>query len=286
MKSLCYFAMFICFLGHSSCYQKDKTLENVTKKTLIASAYNNQLYFEDIQEMIPVSANKPDSLAYINSIRERWIREKLLLVEAERNFPTDIDLEKLVQDYKSSLLKHHYEKQIIEKNLDTLITKEELLAFYNDNKQDYKLNEPIYNLKYVKVSSLAPDKNNIKSWLNAGESKSFKLVAYCNTYAEAYRLAPNNWMTVDELINYIPDLSEKMELLDNSFFELENETFHYFCKIEERVAINQIPPLSYVEEKAKSVILQKRKIALLNKKQDELYERAIKNRYVQIMENN
>ncbi len=69
-----------------------------------------------------------DSSLIINAYVERWIRETLLLLEAERNIPSDLNIDKLVRDYRASLVRHSYEQFLVEQLLDSTVTKAELEA--------------------------------------------------------------------------------------------------------------------------------------------------------------
>ena len=261
--------------------QTDKS-QTENKDLLLATAYNNRLYNKDIHEMIPRSLKGQDSIVFVNNVVENWVKEKLMLVEAERNFPTDIDLEKLVEDYRSSLLKHHYELEVLSSDLDTAVNQQQLENFYQENKQDYKLNDPIFRLKYIKLPKSSPDFNELEPLIFSDEADEiFKLTAFCNTYAESFTLKKNNWFTRQEL-NFLLPAIKASHLNGGKLLKSSDDFYNYYIYTLEKVEINQIPPLSYVEEKAKSVIIQRRKINLLEKKQKDLFERALKNEYVKI----
>lgn len=255
-------------------------------KTVLATAYTKKLYEEDIMDMVPQSLNTNDSAMFVNGIIERWVREQLFLIEAERKFPTNYDLKKMVDDYKASLVKHHYEQQLLQQSLDSAITQEELQQFYDDHKQDYKLNEPIYRVKVVKISTAAPDIEQISKWLKDSKDKTVnELAAYCNTYAENYILRENAWYKEDELLKLLNLTPKNNRFRAGSTYEFSDNTFNYYLLVLEKVEVDQIPPLSFVEEKAKAVIMQQRKVRLIQSKQDEMYEDAIKNKHVKIYAN-
>src|SRR5690625_6757306 len=56
-------------------------------KTPIASVSDKYLYYEDIKDILPKSADKTDSAAIINTYINRWALEQLLLGQAKLNLP-------------------------------------------------------------------------------------------------------------------------------------------------------------------------------------------------------
>lgn len=48
-----------------------------------------------------------------------------MILEAEKNVAADINLNKLVDDYRSSLLVYNFEKRLVDQMLNTIITMDE-----------------------------------------------------------------------------------------------------------------------------------------------------------------
>lgn len=86
---------------------------------LLATVFNRSLYLSDLDEMIPESASKQDSTLFINAFTERWVRENVLMHEAEVNIPQDLNIDRLVRDYRASLIKHNYEQILVELEMDS-----------------------------------------------------------------------------------------------------------------------------------------------------------------------
>ena len=67
---------------------------------LLASVYNRSLYLTDIEGMFPENATKQDSQQVINAYVDRWIRDNIIMAEAERNVPKDLNIDELLQKYR------------------------------------------------------------------------------------------------------------------------------------------------------------------------------------------
>ena len=118
----------------------------------------------DLEGMIPEGSTAKDSSLIMNAYVERWIRKALLLHEAERNIPQDLNIDKLVRDYRASLVTNNYEQLLVEQMLDSTITQQELNDFYNKHKEQYQLETPIVRSYFIKLPKNAPNANNLRRW--------------------------------------------------------------------------------------------------------------------------
>ena len=89
--------------------------------------------------------------------------KKLLLKAAVNNNSSQSinNINKLVQDYKESLLINNYKEELIKQQLDTLITNDEILDYYLANNANFKLNEVLVKSKYLYFNDAIIDKKEI-----------------------------------------------------------------------------------------------------------------------------
>ena len=64
---------------------------------LLVTVYNKSLYLSDIEGMFPENATSQDSQMIITAYADRWIREQLVMSEAERNVPKDLNIDDLLK---------------------------------------------------------------------------------------------------------------------------------------------------------------------------------------------
>ncbi|MFN6071273.1 MAG: hypothetical protein ACK489_03305, partial [Bacteroidota bacterium] len=76
----------------------------------LARVYNKSLYIKDLEGMFPPGTSAYDSSLITNAYTQRWVREAVLLYEAENNLPKDLNIDRLVRDYRSSLVRNNYEQ--------------------------------------------------------------------------------------------------------------------------------------------------------------------------------
>ncbi len=280
LKFICYFSALL-MVGSGCQWFGEKTSED----RLLAKANNKMLYLSELDGMFPERISAGDSALIISAYAERWIREALLLHEAERNIPSDLNIDKLVRDYRASLIRNNYEKILVEELLDSMVTQEELRAFYEKNKEQYQLETPIVRCYLVKVPLPVPESQKLRDlWSDSDDKKKFReLVNYCNGHAEAHLLDKGTWYSVDDIADQLPqgtltpdNASTKLDFIQR------DGRFEYLFKVFEVKNRKDIAPFAYIEEQARKYILHQRKGKLLEQKKEEMYERAMRRGNVQV----
>ncbi len=245
----------------------------------LARVYNKTLYVSELDGMIPEGTSSEDSLLIIEAYAERWIREALLLYEAENNIPKDLNIDKLVRDYRASLIRHNYEQQLYT-NIDSIITEEQLLDFYEKNKPQYQLETPIVRCHFIKVQRPVPESSQVRQWWEESQSDtaSFNaLVAYCNKYAELHQLEDSTWHEVAEIAEVMPEGTVTPDnIRAKRDFTQRTDNYQYFLRVFEVVNRQEIAPLSYVEGHARRLILRQRREQLLEDIKKDMYDVALR----------
>lgn len=272
----------VLWLGLSSCQENLEEVASADR--LIARVYNKTLYLSDMEGFFPTGTTSEDSALIINAYTERWVKDAVLLYEAERHIPQDLNIDKLVKDYKASLIKNNYEKVLVEAALDSAISQMELIDFYEQNKEKYTLEQTILRCTFIKTGLPVPDAAQLKKlWGSKEQSNRQGLADYCRTFASACGLADSVWYTLDQLAAEIPlGKLEEIRQRYNQESVFSDDNYQYYVRILDWKDPSDIAPLEFVEEEARKVVLRKRITNLLEDKKEEMYERALKNKVIQL----
>ncbi len=253
-------------------------LRRSPKDELLARVFDKRLYASEVGKIIPENSSYEDSILTQNAYVERWIRESVLMHEAEKNIPADLEIDQLVEDYKSSLILHQFEKTLVENSLDTVIPDSELTSYYEQHKSQYLLESTIVRCQLISVpSTIPPDslKQLEELWESSDDSRQEDLLTLSSRYASNYFLDDSLWYKLDLIQQEMPKGSvNENAIRNNKNFKLSNDDYYYFLKILEIKDKKEIAPLTYIQEQASRVILHQRKLALLDQIRDDLYERA------------
>ncbi len=253
-------------------------------KKPLAKVFNKTLYLAEVMEMVPDDASPEDSLLMLNALVEKWVRDNLMMQEAERNIPKDLNIDQLVNEYRASLILHSYEQRISGENVDSVITEQELTAFYEKNKEQYQLQTAIARCYFIRVAKPVPQPDSLRKWWYSRKPADLtKMIAYSARHADEYLLVDTVWYRVEDIASELP----KGTLTQNNVsagkeFVLSDDAFQYFFRALEVKSTEEIAPLSYIKDQATKFILHQRKAKLLENKKQELYEREIRRKNVKV----
>jgi hypothetical protein len=254
---------------------------------LLAEVFHYKLHFDDIKELLQDYETPEDSIQQVRSITEHWVRDRLLLVEAEKNFPKEANMDKLLEDYRQSLLRHFFERRVIEERLDTVITEVDLIQYYEENKQQHRLETGIFRGYYFKIKRPQSRSDRILQWWKLFPSKYYtEVLDYAAANAKTNWTDTTQWHELNMLIQLFPEgtLSEAAVRSKRSITR-EDRDFIYLCFPLEVYQKNEIAPLSRIREQAARFIIHQRELELLDRIKKEIYDRDIQNERVNIYTN-
>ena len=98
------------------------------------------LYQKDITGLgIGKGMSTDDSLNQLKMHVNKWLRDELMLQVAEDNIEISEDVEKMVRDFKATLVMNQYEEVLISQRLNTEVTPQQLAEYYSKNQEQYIL---------------------------------------------------------------------------------------------------------------------------------------------------
>ena len=244
----------------------------------VARVGEDYLYQEDLEGIVPPGTSPTDSSLIAETFIQNWVRSRLLLSQAESSLSLqDKDVEKQLEEYRQALLIYAYEKEILNANLDTLISYQEIEEFYLENKSNFELKDYIVKVRYVKLLKDTKQKKKIKKLLDSDlDSDLSELEDICRVEAANYYLDESDWLYFDDLLKEIPiETYNKEQLLRyKKDIEFEDGTFLYLVRIRDYRLKNSISPLSLEQENIQKIILNQRKKELLREYKQKIYDEA------------
>ncbi|HMQ06186.1 MAG TPA: hypothetical protein PKC30_02740 [Saprospiraceae bacterium] len=252
-----------------------------TEDRLLAKAGNRTLYLSNVESVFPVFSDSEDSIIFLNNFVDQWIRKTILLEEAEKSLPKDMDINKLVQDYKESLIIHNFEKKVVQERLDTIVSEDEKIRYYQRNRSSFVLNEPIVKAFYAIVPE---NTSEIREFRNDWVSQKVEsMKKYCGKYSLTCSFDQENWILYSDMQTLFPEgMFSDNQLKSGRNLDRFREGNQFFVKILEFRDKNEEAPLEYIEDKIEKIILYNRKIVLLRNMKQRLYEGALELKRVKI----
>lgn len=252
---------------------------------LLAKVYNKNLYLSQLEGIVPEGTTASDSALMVTAYTQRWVRDQLLMYEAERNIPKDLNIDKLVRDYRASLVRFNFEQQIVAEKLDSTVSDAELKAFYENNKDQFQLESTILKFQLLKLPPNAPLNDLNKIWYSRSASDEVKLRNYAKQWAALALLDTEKWYKLDEVAALLPKGTLSSDNVGSRREgTLSDGDFRYYYRVLETVKGKETAPFEYVREQASKVILHKRKQQLLEKWKEDLYQKELRRENIQIVQ--
>lgn len=278
--------LFVLALPVGSCGKKGGASADAK---LLAKVYDAKLYSSDVDpNLIPAEASAEDSARIMTIFVENWIQNQLTLRAAEQTVQSDAKIEKLVNDYRSSLLLQEYEKYLMREKLDSNITGDEYQKFYTANQSKYKLQETVSRMMFIKAPSDFPGLDSLRSWwLMRNEGDYDKLLLYCNDNQRklSYSLEEDKWFSVSFIEANMPVSAGDLKAAVGRDYITADSSHTYMLKVSEFAPAGSMAPMSYAAPDIATFILHQRKLHLLDSMQKDLFNNAKKSNKIEIFSN-
>ena len=134
------------------------------------------------------------------------------------------------------------------------------------------------SLKYT------PNADKARKWfLSTRPDDKDKLEQFARLYAVNFLLDDSNWLMLEDVIKEIPmgayaaeDFNRNKRLL-----ELDDKEYHYLVAITGFMVKDSNAPLSFEKENIRNIILNKRKIRLIEQMQQDAYNDAMNEKNIE-----
>ena len=268
-----------------SCGYFDKEPEG----EVVARVNDDYLYLSDIEKLISENTSPEDSTLIANNYINRWATQKLLIGQAKINLNADqlARFDMLVEEYKNDLLTDAYKNVIVGQQLDSTITESEYENYYKEFKENFKLNEVLFKMRFVQLPLSYEGLANVKEKFARYDDKDKESLNVHNLQFIASNLNDSVWIKRAVLLDALPILRTAREdvLKKSNFTQLQDSLGVYLVKIEDVLNPNDIAPLPYIKPTLEQIIINKRKLELIRRLETDITKTAIEHNKFEIYPN-
>ena len=268
----------VCIIAFSCTVSEENEQEN-----MIAQVGEATLSKAELLEAIPQGINSEDSIYFSEKIISNWITRQLLYQKALINIrDTDNKLKKQIENYTQDVYIHYYEQMFIDQKLDTLIPKQQITDYYEQQKKDFILSQAAVKPLFI-VFPKTIDITRVKKWFfstNANDIDNLKDFTY--QFSPRFYFA-DTWFLLQHFVSEIPIKNvETQKILSKNGFILEDSLFYYCIKTEEIVEKGGYIPLELINDDIAKILIHKRKQELISNMRNKLYTDALHKNEIQI----
>ena len=266
--------LLITLLGCGAC----KEQHDHKGKTPLVEVDGNFLYKEDLMSVLPVGLSKDDSILFTEHYIRSWAEEILLYEKAANNIPDNVDVDKLVENYRKALIMHTYQQELISQKLANDISEHEIAEYYGKNKELFKLEGPLIKGLFIKVPLTAPQLNNVRRWYKSEKQDAIEsLEKYSLQNAVKYEYFYDKWVSVTDVLDMIPLKVEAPEEYVNKHrqVELKDTAYYYFLNVSDYRGVGEEKPYEFARSEVKDLLVNQKRVSFMEQVKNDLYQQAV-----------
>lgn len=253
----------------------------------VARVGEDFLFVSEIEDQI--GPNGSDSIQITSRTINEWAEELLYLKKAEINLSSreKKGLEELVSTYRNDLYVKTYKDKAIQSQLDSIVEKEEIESYFEQNKLNFKTNKDLLRGRYVRVRNENYNLRSIRKSIRRFNEDDKVFLDSIALQFTTYSLNDSIWVQASQFFNRLPSISErryKNFLKNDTFFELQDSLEVYLVVVEEVVLRNDLAPLDYVAPTLKQILINKRKLELMRQLDREIIEEGLRQNIYEVYE--
>ncbi len=253
----------------------------------VARVGEDFLFVSEIEDQI--GPNGSDSIQITRRTINEWAEELLYLKKAEINLSSreKKGLEELVSTYRNDLYVKTYKDKAIQSQLDSIVEKEEIESYFEQNKLNFKTNKDLLRGRYVRVRNENYNLRSIRKSIRRFNEDDKVFLDSIALQFTTYSLNDSIWVQASQFFNRLPSISErryKNFLKNDTFFELQDSLEVYLVVVEEVVLRNDLAPLDYVAPTLKQILINKRKLELMRQLDREIIEEGLRQNIYDVYE--
>ena len=244
----------------------------------------NVLYVSDVDANTLLGLSPGDSVIAAEHYIRTWINDQLLFDVASQNISNKEEIEKMVANYRRSLIIYQYQEQLINEKLDKEITEDMLFRYYEANRDRFILERPLVKGVFLKIPRSAPQIQSAIGWCKKitadkeiDSDNIERIEKYCIQSSAVYEFFVDNWIDFNELVGNWPVnyRNEKEVLKVNRYIEQQDSSFYYFLNITDYLLAGDRTPFEYAQPVVREILLNQKKMEFLTKTETDLYDRAL-----------
>jgi hypothetical protein len=246
---------------------------------VVARVGEHRLMRSELAAYIPAGVSSEDSLALAQSYIKSWAEELIFLDMAEKHLSNEEkDVTKDLEDYRRTLLKYRYEERYINDRLDTLISDEEVRAYYREHMDKFLVDRPLLKVRYMIIPADSRSLKTIKELMSSDDAMD-AIAADSLAFTAALRYVDSSdaWMDAIILARELgTDEVSMMSALRNRTIELKGDDgLLRVAFVVDMVQKGNPAPLDYCEERIKDILLSARKHELVGGLERDLLNDAL-----------
>lgn len=259
----------------------------VPKNSNPVARLNQDYLFEDeISVIIDDQEEKLDSIIKVNEFINQWAINKILRSGARLNLSENklLEINSMVYDYETELLSNSYLEALVNSTISLEVDSLKLDSLYKKNYEIFKLNEDLIQYVFIYLPNTNPDISQIRGKLRRYNQDDRALLDSISYQFIKHSFADSVWHRRNDLYKTLSIMNNYRykSLKKYKFFQFKDSLGLYLIKITSLLNKGEYAPIEFVSPTLEYMILNKRKVNLVDEIKKEILENAIETNKLEI----
>lgn len=220
----------------------------------------------------------PKDASEYKTFLEDWCENEVLKAEMKTEYPEDWELIRLRSESFSGELARLYLDEIeLKKDLDTIVKEQEIKDYYESHKDEFVLHDYIVKALYLKIPA-GIDYQTEEVHLNyllKNDKDLMKVNSYAKLYAENFYFNDSTWEYFGEVAKDFPVTKYNIDniVLNRTKTYFSDDNFTYFVNIIDYKLKDEAPPIDFLRNEIKNIIVANRLQVLREKNESKMIQR-------------
>lgn len=255
-----------------ACNKKAKPPPPLADDVLLAKVEAELLYLSYVPSFSFKGLSAADSTVFLKSFVENWIKDQVMVSNAEKSITGLAEIAFEAEKYKNDLIKAAYQKKLME-TAEIVLTEDDLKEYYEKHKEYYLFDEDYFEIKYIILPKNISNIQQIRKNVSEGKNSNF-LSSYCASNSEKCQISESQIKSETFLRSFLK-LPENM--LDISggykyhYIDDENVMIYNILSVKNK---GQIAPLELVKKEVSIMTMHNKKQQYLLELEEKTYQKA------------
>ncbi len=276
MKQAGFVVSLFCFLV--SCSDSDKVLATVGEAELTESDAYVIMKHRGLDYN-----NKEELRSFVNE----WCNAEVYKQELQKKHPKEWKLvQQRANSFEGDLAQYYLEEIRVRKSLDTVVSDDELQAYYGAHQDEFLLNDYIVKALYLKIPKELDFKEEDVhiNYLLKNDKDLAEINSYAKLYAQDYYFDDSTWIYFDDLAKDIPLEKHNVDniVLNRTKTYFSDNAHWYFLNVIDYKLKDEAPPLEFLKDRIRSIIVSQRLNDIRDKNEAKLLKELKKKHEINI----
>jgi len=255
------------------------------EQEIVAEVHGFILTEDNLRQVIPSHLSASDSAEFADRFIRKWATDVLMYTTARQNISDMSEIDRLVSEYRKSLIIHQYQQLLLERSQLQSPTEVEILDFYERHKSRMIARENMIKGFLLVLPIDAPRIADVRHWVTRADEESIENIErYSFQNAVSYDFFMNSWTPLASITRKTPfEIENPTRFLSSTqMAEISDSTHHYFLRISSFFTVGQIEPYDFARDNIINMLSAQNNVDFISEAENQLFDSAVADGTVRI----